>query len=52
MRLFDLSENLYICFLFILQSVEILQNGTLAAIVPYSITFASRSEKKYDVTET
>jgi len=37
-------------FLFLLQSVEILSNGTLAASVPESITFASRSKKKY-VTE-
>jgi len=38
-------------FLFLLQSVEILQNGTVVATVPYSITFASRSKKNYDVTE-
>jgi len=38
-------------FLFLLQSVQILQNGTVVASVPYSITFASRSKKIYDVTE-
>ena len=45
------SEKLYICFLFLLQSVEILLNGTVVASVPYSITFASRSKKNYDVTQ-
>jgi len=30
------------CFLFPSQTVEILQNGTAVASVPYSITFASR----------
>jgi len=34
-----------------LQSVEILQNGAVVASVPYSIAFASRSKKNYDVTE-
>ena len=38
-------------FLFLLQSVEILQNGTVVARVPYSITFASRSKNNYYVTE-
>jgi len=51
MRLFELSQKVYICFLFRLQSVEILQNGTVVAGVPHSITFASRSKKNYDVTE-
>jgi len=55
MRLFLLSEKVCICFyfLFLLQSVEILQNGTVVASVPYSITCASHSQKEnYDVTET
>jgi len=34
-----------------LQSVEILQNGTVMGSVSYSITFASHSQKNYDVTE-
>jgi len=34
-------------FLFLLQSAEILYNGTVVAISPYSITFASRSKKNY-----
>jgi len=51
LRLFELSEELYICFLFLLQSVEILQNCTVVVSVPYSITFASWSRKNYDVTE-
>jgi len=53
MQLFELSEKLCICFyfLFLLQSVEILQNITVVASVPYSITFASRSKKNYDGTE-
>jgi len=42
---------IFLFFLFHLQSVEILQNGTPVASVPYSITFASRSKKYYDVTE-
>ena len=37
-------------FLALLQSVEILSNGAVAASVPYSITFASRSKKNYDDT--
>ena len=53
MRLFEplhvapwaLRKNIY------LQSVEILQNVTVIASEPYSITFASRSKKNYDVTE-
>jgi len=53
MRLFELSEKLYICslFLFLLQSIEILQNGTVVASVPCSSTFASRFKKNYYVTE-
>jgi len=38
-------------FLFLLQIVEILKSGTVVASVPYSIAFASRSKKNYDVTE-
>jgi len=38
-------------FLFQLQSVEILLNGTVACSVPYSFTFASCSKKNYVVTE-
>jgi len=34
-----------------LPSVEILQNGTVVASAPYSITFASLSKKNYYVTE-
>jgi len=34
-----------------LQSLEILQNGTVVASVPYSITLESCSKKNYDVTE-
>jgi len=34
-----------------LQSAEILQNGTVEASFPYSITFASLSKKNYDVIE-
>jgi len=34
-----------------LQSIEILQNGSVVASVSYSITFASRSENNYYVTE-
>jgi len=47
MWLIELSEKLYICFLHLLQSAEILQNGTVVASVPYSITFASRSKMNY-----
>ena len=52
-RLFQLSKKLYICFyfLFLVQSVEILQNDTVVATVSHSITFASCSKKSYDVTE-
>jgi len=44
-RLFELFDKLYICFyfLYLLQSVEILQNGALIASVPYSNIFASHS---------
>jgi len=38
--------------LFLLQSVEILWNGTVVARVSYTITFASRSKKIHDVTES
>jgi len=38
-------------FLFLLQSVEILWKVTVAVNVPYSITFASRSEKNHDDAE-
>ena len=53
LRLFELSEKLYIClyFLFLLQTVEILWNGSVVASVPHSMAFASRSKKNYDVTE-
>jgi len=44
MRLFELSETLYIYFSLLLQS------GTVVAGVPYSITFASRYKNNY-VTE-
>jgi len=32
-------------------SIARIANGTVVARVPYSITFASRSKKNYDVTE-
>jgi len=51
MWLFELSEKLCIWFSFLLQSAEILQNGTVVASVPYSITLASSSKNNYDVTE-
>jgi len=52
MRLLELSEKLYIFFKFsfLVQSVEILQNGTVVASVLCSITFASFSKKNCDVT--
>jgi len=50
MRLFELSEKLYICFLFLLQSAEILQSGTVVASLTCSITFASCCKNNY-VTE-
>ena len=48
----NFSKN-YVCFyfLYLLQSVEILQNVALIASVPYSNIFASHSKKNYDVTE-
>jgi len=48
MLLFELSENLYIYFLFLLQmqSVERLQNvSVVASVTWYSLTFASLSKK-------
>jgi len=50
MRLFDLCEVVFY-FLFLLQSIEILQSGVVVASLPNSITFASRPKKNYDVTE-
>jgi len=48
LRLFLSFPKTY--FLFLLQSVEILKNGTVVASVPRRFTFASRSKKDY-VTE-
>ena len=46
MQLFELFKKLYIFyFLYVLQSVEILQNGTVVVSVLHSVTRASCSKK-------
>ena len=35
MGLFELSEKLYLCFLFLLQSAKVLQSGTFVAVLPF-----------------
>jgi len=49
MRLFELSEKLYICFLFFISIAKrrILLSGTVVTSIPYSITSASRCKKNY-----
>jgi len=53
MRLFlSFPKNyIFVYFLFLLQSVEILKSDTVVASVSYSITFASCSKENYDVTD-
>jgi len=47
MRLLELSENLYMFFMFCFYC----KSGSVAAGVVYSITFASPSINDYDVIE-
>ena len=54
MRLSELSENLYICFLSFISIVKcrnIAKWYCSSYSVPYSITFASRYKKNYYVIE-
>jgi len=45
-----LKNYVFVChFLFLLQSLKMLQSSTVAASVRYSITFASCSKKNHDV---